>query len=73
MKKSLHFIAVLLFFSVSFLTHANSIGNEDDLLRKSCFTLAREFTIMQEGEINIDNVQHVLDLTEYLRSIGACD
>ncbi len=34
----------------------------------SCFSVARDWVISQEGEINLENVGHVLELTEYLQN-----
>ena len=39
----------------------------------TCFSVAREWVISQEGEINLDNVGHLLELTEYLQTTGICD
>jgi len=69
MKKVLSFIAVFL-FCASISTNASTSNNSP--VTESCFSIARNWVIQTEGEINIDNVGFVLQLTEYLNSKGIC-
>jgi len=65
------FILFSLFFLSTLSVPAGNHINED--LRDTCFAVAREWVISQEGEINLDNVGHLLELTEYLQTTGICD
>ena len=55
------------------ITSPLSLNAQFDIARESCFSIARSWVIEQEGEINLDNVGFVNDLTAYLRSTGTCD
>ena len=69
MKKTLSFIAVfMLFVPMSSYT----LANNSVLAGETCFSIARNWVIQTEGEINLDNVGFVLELTEYLSTTGAC-
>lgn len=69
MKNLLRLVTAFIFL-VSFNTEA--INTNIVLLRSSCFSMAREIVIAQDGEINLDNVGFVLELTEYLNTTGIC-
>jgi hypothetical protein len=65
------FILFVLFFLSTFSVPAGNHVKEG--FQDTCFSVAREWVISQEGEINLDNVGHLLELTEYLQTTGICD
>lgn len=72
MKKIFTLTAIFALALSSYVASAKTI-NQDEIVRESCFTMAREWVIQTEGEINLDNVGYVNDLTSYLRTTGVCD
>ncbi len=70
MKKLLSFIAI---FMLSATINTNATNTKVSEERESCFSWAREFVIAMEGEINLDNVGFVNELTEYLGTTGLCN
>jgi hypothetical protein len=72
MKKIFTLTAIFALALPTYVASAKTI-NQDEIVRESCFTMAREWVIQTEGEINLDNVGYVNDLTSYLRTTGVCD
>jgi|GEM_PF-3490032 len=69
MKKVISFIAVFMLFTS--MSTNNFVAN-NTLTKDTCFPIARDWVIQTEGEINVDNVGYVLELTAYLNATGSC-
>ena len=70
MKKVLSIASVIMLLLSTNISAANQAV---EIVDKSCFQMANEIVVMTEGEVNIENMGFVLDLTRYLRSTGICD
>lgn len=67
-KHQVLWLFLMLFASMS----SNTTAANNTLVKETCFSIARNWVIQTEGEINIDNVGYVLELTEYLNTTGTC-